>query len=87
MGPSLAVRLGEGLLVADDWPHVLVEEVGLAGAGLVRKVDFEALNNWIGNSPGQGSDVVSPIRALGDSSSVYSCCWAPSRTADVLSRP
>ena len=55
MGPSLAKHNGEGPLVAEDWPHVLVEEVGLAGAGLTRKVVFEALNNWTGNSPTLGS--------------------------------
>ena len=55
MGPSLAKRNGEGLLVADDWPHVLVEEVGLAGAGFARRTVFEALYSWTGNSLAQGS--------------------------------
>ena len=55
MGPSLARRCGEELLVAEDWPDVLVEEGGLVGAGLTRKVVFEALNNWTGNSSALGS--------------------------------
>ena len=37
MPPSLAERWGEMLRVSDEGPHVLVEEVGLAGDGLARK--------------------------------------------------
>ena len=37
MPPSLAKRWGEVLRVADDGPHVVVEEVGLAGDGLARE--------------------------------------------------
>ena len=55
MPPSLTMRWGEELRVADDGPHVLVEEVGLAGDGLVLRVVIEALNNWTGNSSSLGS--------------------------------
>ena len=37
MPPSLARRWGEELRVADDGPHVLVEEIGLASDGLTRE--------------------------------------------------
>ena len=43
MGPSLARHTGEGLRVAEDWPGVLVEEVGLVGDGLTRRTDRVAL--------------------------------------------
>ena len=81
------MRPGEGHRVAEDWPHILVEEVGPAGNGLVRWVVVVAVNSCNGNSSGQGSATVSPILALGDPSSVYNCCWAPIKTADLLSRP
>ena len=55
MGPSLARHKGEGLLVAEDWPAVLVEEVGLVGGGLERRTDRVALLSLTGNSLVQGS--------------------------------
>ena len=65
----------------------LVVEAGLFSNGLVRGVDLVARNSCSGDSSGQGSAVVSPNLALGDPSRVYSCCWAPTKTADLLSRP
>ena len=49
------MRWGEELRVADDGPHVLVEEVGLAGDGLILRDVAEARYNWTGNSPALGS--------------------------------
>ena len=55
MPPSLTMRWGEKLRVADDGPHVLVEEVGLAGEGLILKDAAEARYNWTGKSLALGS--------------------------------
>ena len=55
MPPSLTRRWGEELRVADDGPHVVVEEVGLAGEGLILKDVAEARYNRTGNSPALGS--------------------------------
>ena len=87
MGPSLAGHNGEGLLVAEDWRGVLVEEVGLVGVGLARRADRVALQSLTGNSLEPGSSTDSPTRARGDSSRAKSCSCAPTRTTDELSRP
>ena len=55
MPPSLTRRWSEELRVADDGPHVLVEEVGLASEGLILKDVAEARYNRTGNSPALGS--------------------------------
>ena len=87
MGPSLAGRADEGLLGSDDWPGVLVEEVGLVGGGRSRRGKCTALQSLTGNSLGPGSRVGSPTLARGDSSRAKSCSCAPTRTAEELSKP